>query len=89
MTYEKSQYKQDLDERVRIPRHKVSPGSQVFLRKDYNTTAEEKDKLEPISTGPYKVTEVDENNCVILRDNIIFEMVYLERVFISPKGMVD
>lgn len=76
-------YKRKFDERVRLPRLKVILGYKVFLKYYYHPTDYPRQKLEPIATGPYQVTEVDYKACVILIEYNVTEIDYVVYIFVS------
>lgn len=78
-------YKREFYQRVAIPRNRVTIGSPVFVRKYYHRSDEPGHKLEPLSTGPHTVTEVNEKTCVILRNVNISERISLDRIVLAPE----
>lgn len=78
-------YKWKFDKRVKITRNNVRVYYLVFIKKDYNPTNDPNYKLARIEAGTYKVTEVDEKKCEIVRDEKITEKISLDRVVIAPK----
>lgn len=52
---------------------------------DYHPTEEPKNKMSPIVTGPYKVTEANDTTRFILMEDRTVERITLYRVVLAPE----
>lgn len=80
----KERYRKNLKARVRRVNFPVTAGKTGFVRKDHAAAEEPRRKLAPLNSGPFKVSEVDEKTCLILRGNNIAQRVPLDRVVVAP-----
>lgn len=77
-------YKQNFDERLRLPRETVKAKAYVFVRRDYVTSGEADQKLMRKANGPFRVKVVDENTCTVEYDTGECEKISLDRVVLAP-----
>ena len=77
-------YKQNFDKKVKSLGKPITTESVVFVRKDAPGPAGDRHKLSAIVDGPFRVSEVDDKTCVIIRNNAEVERISLDRVTPAP-----